>query len=208
MEIWQAILHFDQNLHSLVMQNAALAYSILFGVVFLQIGVLPMFFLPSNPFLFVCGTLCAVGDLNLTWVLALLMLAAWLGSLLAYWLGAKVGHGFFVQKLGWPKQQLLDKTHAFYDKHGALGLVFSNFLPVIRTLAPFVAGMTRMQFGTYLKSISAGAIVWVLVCVLAGYFFGNIPVVQNHLGAFVVGGLGLVILVFVGSRLFKVIKKR
>lgn len=208
MEIWLAILHFDQSLHALVMQHAGLAYGILFGVVFLQIGVLPFFFLPSNPFLFVCGTLCAAGDLKLGWVLALLILAAWLGSLLAYWLGATVGHGFFVQKLGWPKQQTLDKTHAFYAKHGALGLVFSNFLPVIRTLAPFVAGMTRMQFGTYLKSVSAGAIVWVLACVLAGYFFGNIPIVQNHLGAFMVGGLGLVMLVFLASRLFKSIKKR
>lgn len=207
MGFWQIIMHFDQNLHNLVMTHSGLAYAVIFCVIFLEIGVLPFFFLPSNPFLFACGTLCAAGDLALAITLPLLLLASWLGSTCGYGLGNTVGHAFFVDYLHWPKREQLQKTHDFYAKHGAVGLMFSNYLPVIRTLAPFVAGMTRMQFGTFIKSTSFGAAIWVLGCVMAGYFFGNIPIVQRHLGLFVLGGLALVIMMFLANRIFNVLKK-
>lgn len=202
------VTHFDQALHDLVMHHAGLAYVVIFTVVFLQIGVLPFFFLPSNPFLFVCGTLCAAGDLSLTAVLPILLLAAWLGSQSGYQLGKTIGHAFFVNHLGWPKAEQLNKTRHFYDKHGAVGLLFSNYLPVIRTLAPFVAGMTRMRRGAFIRSTGIGAVLWVFGCVTAGYFFGNIPIVQKHLGAFMMAGLALVILVFLARRAFRVLKNR
>ncbi len=202
------VAHFDQGLHSLVMHHAGLAYLVIFTVVLLQIGVLPFFFLPSNPFLFVCGTLCAAGDLSLTAILPILWLAAWLGSQSGYHLGKTVGHTFFVKHLGWPKPEQLEKTRHFYDKYGTVGLLFSNYLPVIRTLAPFVAGMTRMRWSAFIKSTGIGAVIWVLGCVMAGYFFGNIPIVQRHLGLFVLGGLALVIVIFLVNRLFKIFKKR
>jgi membrane-associated protein len=192
-QTWQMILNFDANLPQLVAMHANLVYLILFLVIFLEIGVLPFFFLPANPFLFVCGAVWAASSLNIWLLLAVLIVAAILGNLTAYWLGKTVGQAFFVDYLKWPNQAALDKTRVFYDKHGEKGFLGSLFLPVIRTVAPFLAGVTQMHFLKFSRSASIGAVLWVLVCVLAGYFFGNIPVVKNHLGAITVAGLGLVI---------------
>lgn len=196
MEIWHMILNFDAHLPQLVAIHANFVYLILFGVVFLQIGVLPFFFLPSNPFLFVCGAVWAASGLNIFLLLAILMLAAILGSFLGYWLGNTVGQAFFVDYLKWPNQAALDKTRIFYEKHGEKSFLVSLFLPVIRTLAPFLAGITSMSVAKFVRSVSIGAIIWVLICVLAGYFFGNIPIIKNHLGVVTIGGLGMVIIFF------------
>ncbi len=208
MQTWYMILDFDAHLPQLVAMHASLFYFILFGVVFLQIGVLPFFFLPSNPFLFVCGAVWAVSGLNILLLLVVLMLAAMLGNFSGYWLGKTVGQAFFVNFLNWPNQAALDKTRIFYDKHGEKGFLVSLFLPVIRTLAPFVAGITNMNSLTFSRSASVGAVVWVLVCVLAGYFFGNIPSIKNHLGAVTLAGLGLVIVFFVLSKSWHFIKNQ
>ena len=208
MEIWQMILNFDAHLPELVAMHANLVYLILFGVVFLQIGVLPFFFLPSNPFLFVCGAVWAASGLNIYLLLLALIVAAILGNLSGYWLGKSIGQAFFVDYLKWPNQAALDKTRVFYDKHGQKGFLFCLFLPVIRTIAPFLAGVTNMNFGKFVQSASLGAIIWVLVCVLAGYFFGNIPIIKNHLGLVTLMGLGLVIIVFTLKILFNKLKNR
>jgi len=196
MEIWHMILNFDVHLPQLVAMHANLVYLILFGVVFLQIGVLPFFFLPGNPFLFVCGAVWAASQLNIFILLASLVLAATLGSLSGYGLGKTIGQAFFVDYLKWPNQAALDKTHTFYERHGEKGFLVSLFLPVIRTLAPFLAGVTQMHFVKFIRSAAFGAVLWVLVCVLAGYFFGNIPLIKNHLGLVTLLGLGMVVLVF------------
>lgn len=193
-QTWQMILDFDAHLPELVAMYANIVYVILFGVVFLQIGVLPFFFLPSNPFLFVCGAVWAASSLNIWLLLPVLMLAAILGNLTGYWLGKTVGQTFFVDYLKWPNQAALDKTHVFYDKHGEKGFLVTLFLPVIRTVAPFLAGVTQMHLLKFARSASIGAVIWVLVCVLAGYFFGNIPIIKNHLGLATLMGLILVIL--------------
>jgi membrane-associated protein len=208
MEIWQMIMAFDAHLPELVAMHANLVYLILFGVIFLQIGVLPFFFLPSNPFLFVCGAVWAASGLNIVWLLAILILAAMLGNFSGYWLGKTVGQAFFVDYLKWPNQAALDKTRVFYDKHGEKGFLVSLFLPVIRTLAPFLAGITNMNHIKFSRAASLGAVFWVLVCVLAGFFFGNIPSIKNHLGAVTVAGLGLVILFFGLSKGWQFIKKK
>lgn len=206
--MWQMIMAFDAHLPQLVAMHANLVYFILFGVVFLQIGVLPFFFLPSNPFLFVCGAVWAASGLNILLLLAILTLAAMLGNFSGYWLGKTVGQAFFVNYLSWPNQAALDKTRIFYDKHGEEGFLVSLFLPVIRTLAPFIAGITNMNPLTFSRSASVGAVIWVLVCVLAGYFFGNIPIIKNHLGAVTVAGLGLVIVFFGLSKSWQFIKNQ
>ncbi len=192
-QTWHMILNFDAQLPALIAMHANLVYLILFMVIFLEIGVLPFFFLPANPFLFVCGAVWAASQLNILLLLAALILAAILGSISGYWLGNTVGQAFFVDYLKWPNQAALDKTRNFYDKHGEKGFLGSLFLPVVRTLAPFLAGMTQMHFFKFARSASIGAAFWVLICVLAGYFFGNIPIVKNHLGAITVAGLGIVI---------------
>ncbi len=195
-QTWQMILNFDAHLPQLVAMHANLVYVILFAVIFLEIGVLPFFFLPANPFLFVCGTVWAASGLSILLLLIALIAAAILGNLCGYWLGKTVGQAFFVNYLKWPNQAALEKTHNFYDKHGEKGFLASLFLPVIRTVAPFLAGVTGMSFIKFTRSVSLGAIIWVLICVLAGYFFGNIPIIKNHLGLVTLLGLGLVILAF------------
>ena len=182
-QTWQMILDFDAHLPQLVAMHANLVYVILFVVIFLQIGVLPFFFLPANPFLFVCGAVWAASSLNIWLLLPVLIVAAILGNFSGYYLGKTVGQAFFVNYLKWPNQAALDKTRVFYDKHGEKGFLISLFLPVIRTLAPFLAGITAMSLTKFARSTSIGSVIWVLVCVLAGYFFGNIPIIKNHLGA-------------------------
>jgi membrane-associated protein len=208
MHIWQLILDFDAHLPQLVAMHANLVYFILFGVVFLQIGVLPFFFLPSNPFLFVCGAVWAASALNIWLLITVLIIAAILGNLAGYWLGNTVGQAFFVDYLKWPNQAALDKTRVFYDKHGEKGFLVTLFLPVIRTIAPFLAGMTQMHFLKFSRSVSAGAVIWVMVCVLAGYFFGNIPVIKNHLGGVAILGLAIVIVLFVLTKVWQKMQKR
>jgi len=208
MEIWQMILNFDAHLPDLVAMHANLVYFILFGVVFLQIGILPLFFLPSNPFLFVCGAVWAASMLNIGLLIAVLITAAALGNISGYFLGKTLGQAFFVDFLKWPNQAAIDKTRLFYDQHGEKGFLFSPFLPVIRTVAPFLAGLTQMHFFKFVRSASLGSIIWVLICVLAGYFFGNIPLVKNHLGAITIMGLAMVIVFFVLSKVWVTFSKR
>ena len=206
-QTWQMILDFDAHLPQLVVMHANFVYLILFVVIFLQIGVLPFFFLPANPFLFVCGAVWAASSLNIWLLLPVLIVAAILGNFTGYYLGKTVGQAFFVDYLKWPNQAALDKTRIFYDKHGEKGFLVTLFLPVIRTLAPFLAGVTSMHFAKFARSATLGAIIWVLVCVLAGYFFGNIPIIKNHLGAVTIAGLGLVIVFFALSKLWQKLKK-
>lgn len=208
MQIWQMILNFDAHLPLLVAMHASFVYVILFAVIFLEIGVLPLFFLPGNPFLFVCGAVWAASALNIWLLIPALIIAAILGNLMAYWLGSTVGQAFFVDYLKWPNQAALDKTHVFYDKHGEKGFLFCLFLPVVRTVAPFLAGITNMSFVKFARSAALGAIIWVLLCVLAGYFFGNIPVIKNHLGAVTVMGLAIVIVFFALSKVWQKFLKR
>lgn len=207
MDIWHMILNFDAHLPQLVAVHANLVYVILFVLVFLQIGVLPLFFLPGNPFLFVCGAVWAASALNIYLLLLVLITAAALGNLSGYWLGKSIGKAFFVDYLKWPNQAALNKTRVFYDKHGQKGFLFCLFLPVIRTVAPFLAGLTNMHFTKFARSASLGAVIWVLVCVLLGYFFGDIPIIKNHLGTATLVGLGLVIIVVMLKTLFNKLQK-
>ena len=208
MQLWQMILNFDAHLPDLVAMHANLVYFILFAVIFLQIGVLPFFFLPSNPFLFVCGAVWAASLLNIWLLIAILIVAAISGNLAGYFLGKTVGQAFLVDYLKWPNQASLDKTRVFYDKHGEKGFLFSLFIPVIRTIAPFLAGMTQMVFLKFVRSASAGSIIWVVVCVLAGYFFGNIPFVKMHLSTITLLGLAIVILFFALTKVWRQFSKR
>lgn len=207
-QTWQMVLNFDAHLPDLIAMHANLVYFIVFGVIFLQIGVLPFFFLPSNPFLFVCGAVWATSMLNVWLLLAVLIVAAILGNITGYFLGKTIGQAFFVDYLKWPNQAALDKTRIFYHKHGEKGFMFSLFLPVIRTVAPFLAGLTQMVFIKFVRSAVVGSLLWVLICVLAGYFFGNIPFVKNHLGAITVAGLLIVILFFGLSKVWYQFSKR
>ena len=208
MQIWQMVLDFDTHLPALIAMHAGLVYLILFVLIYLQIGTLPFFFLPSNPLLFVCGAAWAAAGLSIWLLLPLLILAAFLGNLTGYWLGGTVGQKFFVDYLKLPKQNALDKTHAFFEKNGEKSFLISLFIPVIRTLAPFLAGVTKMNFNKFARATAFGSIIWVLVCVLSGYFFGNIPVVKMHLGLITVLGLALVIVAVLLKKIWDSLVKK
>jgi membrane-associated protein len=186
------ILHLDAHLLALVQEYGMWIYAILFGIIFAETGLVIAPFLPGDSLLFVIGALCGMGSLELQIALPLLMLAAFLGDNTNYWIGRLLG----LRLLNSTSQRLikhehLEKTHAFYEKHGGKTVVFARFLPIIRTFAPFVAGIGTMNYRHYLMFSIVGGVSWIGSLILAGYFFGNIPIVKNNLT------LMIVVIVFV-----------
>ncbi|MEZ0315734.1 MAG: VTT domain-containing protein [Methylophilaceae bacterium] len=192
--IW-GMLSLDQHINTVIAMHGDLTYAILFLIVFCEMGLLPLFFLPGDPLLFFCGALCAAGALNLWVLMPLLLVAAVLGSVLNYRIGQtmmrKLGQKIFSYQHQWLDQDALKKSHAFYEKYGRITFVISPFIAVVRTFAPFVGGVSNMTFSKFLYSVTTGAAVWVVTLVVSGYYFGNIPVIREHISAIVLIGLGL-----------------
>jgi len=176
------ILHVDKHLAAFVQAYGAWVYALLFLIVFVETGVVVMPFLPGDSLLFVVGTLCGVGLMSLPLAMGLLILAAVLGDQTNYLIGRHVGprvwaweHSRFFNK------RAFEQAHAFYERWGGITIILARFMPFIRTFAPFVAGvaeMNRARFSTYNV---VGALIWVISLTLAGYLFGNLPLVQQHL---------------------------
>ena len=180
------LLHVDDHLRSLIATYGVWTYAILFAIIFVETGIVIFPFLPGDSLLFAAGTFAAApsaggGGLNVVVLLVLLSAAAVLGDTVNYWLGrrlsARVQSG---EPLPWLKREHLDRTHAFYEKYGAKTIVLARFVPIVRTFAPFVAGVGAMTYGTFLTYNVVGGVLWVSVCVLAGYLFGGLAVVQEH----------------------------
>ena len=176
------ILHVDVHLANFVQAYSAWVYALLFVIIFVETGVVVMPFLPGDSLLFVVGTLCGAGLMNLPLVLALLIAAAILGNQSNYTIGRHVGPRVFQwENSRWFNRRAFDQAHGFYEKYGGITIVAARFMPFLRTFAPFVAGvaqMTRRKFTFYDVS---GAVLWVGSVTLAGYLFGNIPWVKEHL---------------------------
>ena len=176
------ILHVDVHLANFVQAYGAWVYALLFVIIFVETGVVVMPFLPGDSLLFVVGTLCGAGLMNLPLVLALLIAAAILGNQSNYTIGRHVGPRVFQwENSRWFNRRAFDQAHGFYEKYGGITIVAARFMPFLRTFAPFVAGvaqMTRRKFTFYDVS---GAVLWVGSVTLAGYLFGNIPWVKEHL---------------------------
>jgi membrane-associated protein len=164
-------------------------YALLFLIIFSETGLVVTPFLPGDALLFTVGTLTAEsGPLNLALILVLLTAAGILGHTVNYWIGSAIGHKLFSN----PASRIfnrrhLDQTHAFYERHGAKTILLSRFLPLIRTFAPFVAGMGSMSYKKFFAYNIAGAFVWVFSIVLLGHFFGNIPYVQRNYSLVILG---------------------
>jgi membrane-associated protein len=135
-------------------------------------------FLPGDSLLFAAGTFAGLGDLNLWLLLGLLIVAAFLGDTLNYWIGHYLGERAY--KIKWIKQEYIERTHAFFEKHGGKTIFLARFVPIVRTFAPFVAGIGRMSYGYFVSYNIMGGIVWVSVFTVAGYLFGNVPFVQDN----------------------------
>jgi membrane-associated protein len=182
------ILHLDQHLAALVQQYGAWIYAILFAIIFSETGFVVTPFLPGDSLLFVAGGLAAVGGMDLYLLLVLLAAAAALGNMLNYQIGRFIGPKVFQwQNSRFFNKSALLKTQLFYERHGGKTLVISRFLPLLRTFAPFVAGVGAMNYGRFVFFNLLGAVGWVTLLTLAGYFFANLPWVQKNLSLVIVG---------------------
>ncbi len=176
------ILHLDVHLLELTQQYGSWTYAILFAIVFAETGVVLFPFLPGDSLLFVAGSLSALPDsgLEVTKLIGLLFLAAVLGDNLNFAIGNYIGPRAFSGRIPLLKREYLEQTQAFYAKHGGKTLIMARFVPIVRTFAPFVAGVGTMKYGRFLSYSIAGGAFWVVSLTLLGYFTGNIPIVKNN----------------------------
>jgi len=178
--IMDLFLHLDQHLGQLISQYGTWTHLILFLIVFCETGLVVTPFLPGDSLLFAAGTFAALGALDLWMVVLLLILAAIAGDTVNYWIGAYVGPRAFRGDIRFLRKEYLDRTHAFYEKHGGKTIILARFVPIIRTFAPFVAGVGAMSYPRFITYNVVGAVLWVGLFVLGGYFFGNISVVREN----------------------------
>lgn len=182
------LLHLDRHLLWVLQHYGLWIYALLFLIVFVETGLVVAPFLPGDSLLFVAGTLAAAGGLDVFAVGGLLIVAAILGDSLNYTIGKYLGPKVFQRPDGrFFKREHLDRTHAFYDRHGGKTVVIARFVPIVRTFAPFVAGIGRMPYPRFLAYNVGGAVLWVVSLVGAGYFFGNVPFIKNNLTAVILG---------------------
>jgi membrane-associated protein len=201
------ILHVDKTLELLIQQYGTLIYVVLFAIIFAETGLVVLFFFPGDTLLFIAGALCAVGEMNLPLLMVLLTTAAVTGNTVNYWIGEKVGQRVFTHDYRWLNKEALTRTHNFFEKHGGKTIVLARFIPVVRTFAPFVAGVSDMTFARFQLYNFTGAILWVLLLTSAGYFFGNIPIVREHLTEIVLFGVALAVVPMVIGALWKLTRR-
>ena len=198
------VLHFDKHLLEFVAQYGTWVYAILFTIVFAETGFVVTPFLPGDSLLFAAGALCATGDLSMSAMLGLLMLAAFAGNTVNYGVGRFIGPRVFSGTFRFLNKDYLDRAHAFFEQYGGKAIVLARFVPIVRTFVPFVAGAAKMTTATFVVYNAAGAIGWVSLCLGAGWFFGNIPVIKNNFSLVTIG----IVFVSVLPMLFELISHR
>ena len=182
------VLHLDRHLQALVAQYGAWVYLILFVIVFCETGLVVTPFLPGDSLLFVAGTVAAAGGMDVHLLVVLLIIAAILGDTVNYWIGNYLGpRVFHYQDSRWLNRKHLERAHAFYERHGGKTIVIARFVPIIRTYAPFVAGIGAMSYARFVAYNVGGAVLWVASLAYAGYFFGNLPIIKNNLTLVIIG---------------------
>jgi membrane-associated protein len=193
MQFFDMILHVDKTLEVLIQQYGTLIYVVLFAIIFCETGLVVLFFFPGDTLLFIAGALCAVGEMNLPFLMVLLSVAAITGNTVNYWIGEAVGQRVFTHDYRWLNKAALTRTHEFFEKHGGKTIVLARFVPVVRTFAPFVAGVSDMTHTRFQLYNISGAVLWVVLLTTAGYFFGNMPIVRDHLTEIVLVGVGVAV---------------
>jgi len=182
------LLHLDKYLGAVIQDYGAWTYLILFLIIFCETGLVITPILPGDSLLFAIGVFCGLGTLDIKLTLALLSVAAILGDTVNYGVGKFIGPKVFhYEDSRIFKKEYLQKTHAFYEKYGGKTIIIARFVPIVRTFAPFVAGVGSMTYGKFLTFNVVGGLLWVFSITLAGYFFGNIPVVKNNFTAVILG---------------------
>ncbi len=173
-------LHLDKHLQEIISHYGTLTYLILFVVIFAETGFVFTPFLPGDSLLFAAGTFAALGSLNVHLLFLLLAVAAVAGNTTNYWIGKFLGAKLFERNSRFLNKDYLDKTHKFYEKHGGKTIIITRFVPIIRTFAPFVAGMGAMTYSKFSVYTIAGGVLWCASFIYGGYFFGNLPIVKNN----------------------------
>jgi len=207
--LFDFIMHIDDHLFTMIREYGLWVYIILFLIIFVETGLVVMPFLPGDSLLFAAGAFCAgvvnetgeTAQLNLWIVLSSLFVAAIIGDGLNYWIGKNIG----LKMLSWEikgyrlvKEKYIDQTHAFYAKHGPKTIIIARFVPIVRTFAPFVAGIGKMEYAQFFRFNIIGGFLWVFGLTLMGYFFGNIPFVKNNFETviFIIIGISLLPIVY------------
>jgi len=208
LQISDLLLHIDKHLDVVISQYGPWAYGLLFAIIFAETGLVVAPFLPGDSLLFIAGAYCATEHFNI-WTLSTgLLIAAVGGNTVNYFIGRWIGKKIFSSQSRWIDQGALLKTHAFYEKHGGKTIILARFLPIIRTFAPFIAGVSEMNFTRFQLFNVTGAALLVFGLVIAGYFFGNIPVIRQNLNVIVLIGIGAAAVPVVFAALYKLFQRK
>ncbi len=192
-QLLDMLVHVDRAMGTLIAQYGMYVYALLFAIVFCETGLVVLFFFPGDTLLFIGGAFCATGQMNLGLLMFLLATAAILGNTTNYWIGEAIGQRVFTHDYRWINKEALNRTHEFFERHGGKTIILARFVPVVRTFAPFVAGVSDMTHARFQLFNIAGAVAWVVSLCVAGYIFGNTPFVRDHLSAIVLFGVGVAI---------------
>jgi membrane-associated protein len=197
-------LKLDENLGAIITQFGPWTYVILFLIIFAETGLVITPFLPGDSLLFAVGAFAAAGALNVYWVVILLLAAAIIGDSVNYSIGNYIGPRVFSEKVRFLKKEYLERTHEFYEKHGGKTIILARFIPIIRTFAPFVAGVGSMTYGKFISFNVIGALIWVPLFTFGGFFFGNLPFVKRNFEIVILA----IIIISVVPAVIEIIKER
>jgi membrane-associated protein len=180
LQIVNFVLHVDVYLSDIIARYGAWTLALLFVVIFMETGVVVTPFLPGDSLIFAAATFAARGLLDPVVMFILISIAAVLGDTANYWIGHRVGAKAYTGEVRWIKKEYMERTHLFFEKHGGKAIFLARFVPIIRTFAPFFAGVSQMPYGFFIRWNVIGGITWVAIFTMLGYFFGNIPFVQKN----------------------------
>jgi membrane-associated protein len=206
-QLLSLVLHVDKSLDTMLLAYGPWVYALLFAIVFAETGLVVFPFLPGDTLLFVGGAFCANGAMHAGLLIVLLILAAVIGNTVNYYVGRAIGQQVYTRNYRWLDRQSLEKTHAFFDKHGGKTIVIARWLPVVRTFAPFVAGVSGMSLARFQIYNVIGAALWVVALVMGGYFFGNIPVIRDHLNTIVLIGVAAAVVPVALGAVWRFVRK-
>ncbi len=203
--LWDVLVHLDKHLAALLAQYGTWIYALLFLIIFCETGLVVTPFLPGDSLLFVAGALWAASDMNVYALSLTIIVAAFCGDNINYFIGRNIGQKVFRwEGSRFFNRKALDKTQAFYEKHGARTVIMARFIPLVRTFAPFVAGVGKMFYPRYILFSLIGSLLWVGLLVFGGYFFGNVPIVKQNLSVVI----GLIILISVAPIALEYLRSR
>ena len=205
--LFKMLVHIDQYLGSFIRDYGVWIYGILFCIIFAETGFVITPFLPGDSLLFIAGAFASSGQLDVTLLLLLLTIAAITGNSVNYAIGKAIGPKILERNYRFLDRQSLKKTHDFYEKHGGKTIILARFLPIVRTFAPFIAGVSSMTWKRFQCYNIVGALIWIFSLVIAGYLFGNLPIVKEYLNVIVLIGIGMAILPLVIGAIWKIFRK-